>query len=319
LVLGIAAALVIHRAQRPAPLTSPALPSPEASEPYQLKKALGRAESRTRELEKENATLATELDQLRTATTNAVSEQPKPPEQMTSAEDSPFARMFGGSDTNRTAAFSKVMKAAMQQQVDIKLSALKLRLHLTDEQEQLVRDIFERQYGVATEMTSKMLEGKLTKEDAAKSATATPNAKDELQQILSPEQWAEYEKYQTEERQTQAQMMANVELMQMQSMLQLSPQQQDQVFKILYDQATQQFAQSEGGTKVAADWQQELDKQFEAKKEALRSVLTPEQFASYEKFINSQRNMIKAFMPSSENAGTATEGAHGTTVIPTAR
>src|SRR5439155_12317205 len=131
---------------------------------------------------------------------------------------------------------------------------------------------------------SKMMNGKMSKEDVEKQKTSVSDTKAQIKELLTAEQQAEYEKFQVEERQTQAQMVANVEVPQLQLMLQLTQAQQDQVFQILYQQAEQNLNQTDGGTRVPMDWQQMID----VKKEALRAVLTPEQFKSYEKYIESQ-------------------------------
>ena len=218
--------------------------------------------------------------------------------------------MFGGwSDTNRAGAMSKMIKAAMQQQVEMKISGLKSRLHLSYEQEQSVRGLLEKQSASAGAAAAKMFEGKASKDDLSKSASSAGDAKGQIKELLTPEQQAEYEKFQSEERQTQAQMVANVELSQLQTMLQLNQQQQDQVYQVLYDQAQQNLAQTDGGMHVSPDW----ERQIEAKKEALRPVLTAEQLQSYEKFLNAQRDMMKAFMPDGEHSGPG--GTHGTVTI----
>jgi hypothetical protein len=302
MVLGAVLMLVIRMTQQPA---APP-PSPPAADDrkveLEVKKAVAQVSNRMQQLEDENARLMAQLTQLRTtaAATNSA-----PAKQV-----SPWVKMFGsGSDANRAGVMSKMIKAAMQQQVEMKISGLKSRLHLSDEQEQSVRGLLEKQSEVAGAAAAKMFEGNASKDDLSRQASSAGDVKGQIKELLTPDQQAEYEKFQSEERQTQAQMVANVELSQLQSMLQLTQQQQDQVFQVLYDQAQRNVAQTDGGMQVPPDW----DKLLDAKKKALRPVLTAEQLQSYEKFLNAQRDMMKAFMPVDENSGTG--AVHGTVTI----
>jgi len=143
------------------------------------------------------------------------------------------------------------------------------------------------------EMASKMFEGKLTQEDM--SSARKFDLDGQLKQILTPEQLTGYQQYKTEEQRQQVQMAAQAELMQLSPTLQLSAQQQEQVSGILQQQYQQYIAQ-QGDSPVPAPADQMLD----AKKAALSAVLTPEQQQTYDKFIESQRELIKSMMPQSQ-------------------
>ncbi len=97
------------------------------------------------------------------------------------------------------------------------------------------------------------------------------------------------------------QMAAQAELMQMSAVLQLSAQQQEQVSGILQQQY-QQYIVQQGGSSVPVPTG--CEQMLDAKKEALRAVLPPEQQQSYEKFIESQREMIKSMMPQGQTSPT---------------
>ena len=92
---------------------------------------------------------------------------------------------------------------------------------------------------------------------------------------------------------TQAQMQANAEMAQIQSSLQLSDDQKNQVFTALYSGYAQQ-AGVDGATPAYDPT--DIDGQFNAKEAAMQAVLTPEQFATYTKFVDSQKQMYKAIL-----------------------
>lgn len=289
---GIAGAFHLFSKQEAAPVI--------ASAGTELKPELDAALQRTRKLEAEKAALTAEVLNLKSA-------KPAAPVESKPAEMAPFLTMLGGgSDTNaQKTAMAKMIRAGIQQQVDMKLSALKLRLKLSPEQEEKLRTLLERQYGFGADLAAKMFEGKLSKEEMKEMAANPVDLDTELKSALTPDQYAEYEKYQVEEKRNQAEMMANMELGQIQSMLQLTEAQKDKVFNILYQQAEKQTGWGEPGQAPPQDWQQVMEKQETDKVNALRDVLTPEQLQIYEKQLAAQREMIKSFMP----AGDGTDGA----------
>jgi len=275
------------------------------TERQQLRAELAPLQKRVTQLEAENGQLTADNLTLKKpalpATTTAATAKPA-----TSAPASPFAALFGGGNgTNQNAGFSKLIKAGMQQQIEGKISALKLRLKLTDAQEAAIREKLQAHYDRAGEMASRMFQGKASRQELMQ-AGSEQNVEAEIRQQLTPEQLAEYDKFQQEERQTMAARVANMELLQMQTALQLSPEQQEQVYNILYDQTLTSVT---GRTGLTTDpvgvWKEQMD----AKTEALRKVLTPEQLAAYTKQQEAQRQMISSFMQSFGNAtNSATDG-----------
>ena len=204
-----------------------------------------------------------------------------------------LAALFGGDGTNgMSGAMNKMMKAAMERQMDAKLAAMKAKLNLTPEQEAAIREILRKQMEQGVEQAQKMMSGKMSAEEVAQAGNGQMNAEEQIKALLTPEQLVAYEDYQTEEKARMARLAANAELMQMQSTLQLTVEQQDRVFPILFD-LTQQGFDSSTSTPGHFDFRN----QMERKVEALRGVLTEEQLQSYQRFLQQQMEMIEAFMP----------------------
>lgn len=221
----------------------------------------------------------------------------------------PFAAMFGGDDADGTNQISQamqgMMQAALKNQIEGKLSLMKSRLNLTPEQEASIRALLEKQMGAGVEMAQKMMAGETSMEDlaAAQQAQLTPDQK--LEDLLTPEQLPLYESLQVEERQNQARLVANAEMLQMQNTLGLTQEQQDQVFQVLYQQTEQQLnPETFRNTTTAFSFRDTLDR----KVEALRPVLNPGQLQRYREMQEQQLKLIEAFAPAA--------GAGGDAVIP---
>jgi len=219
-----------------------------------------------------------------------------------------LAAFFGGDDGTNGASegFSGVMKAAVEQQIEGKISGMKLRLNLTPDQETAVREILGKEMRRGTELAEKMFKGDMTMEEmqeAAKKDASPISQKDQIKALLTADQQEAYEAYEKEENQRMARLMANSELLQMQGTLHLDEAQQDKVYRVLAEQATAQFA----GEGTPFDFTKMSDK----KAESLKAVLTPEQFEEYKKFQEQQQKMIESFMPKSGTNG----AAHGAIII----
>jgi hypothetical protein len=238
-----------------------------------------------------------ELDlQLQAAKLDIAQNAPKP-DDGTEADKSPAAGM------------SNMVKAVVQQQMEMKMAAMKARLKLTDEQTQAVQDIMDKQSQVAEDLAGKMMSGKMSRDDmqkAMKDGGASPDdLNNQLQGVLSPDQYTAYQAMQNDDKKSAAETGANMELSQIQSTLQLSEDQKDKVFNVLYGQYAQQ-AGVDGATPSGNPT--DIEGQMEAKKAALQSVLTPDQFDTYSKFVDSQKKMINAMMGSANAAGSGEPG-----------
>lgn len=203
-----------------------------------------------------------------------------------------LAALFGGGGTNAfSQAMVEAMRAAAQDEVDGKLAGLKAKLNLTAEQETPIRDILGKEVSKGMEVMEKLTKGELSEAEMEKlTKDYESSERDQIAALLTPEQQKAYEEYEKEEKARTARLTANSELEEMQGRLQLTDDQQDKVFSILYN-----LAQSESESDSAS-----LDdhrKQAEKKKEALRGVLTADQLERYGKYQDQQIKLIEAFMP----------------------
>jgi hypothetical protein len=191
-----------------------------------------------------------------------------------------------------TALISGVMKS----QMDMKMAALKSRLNLSPDQEKAIQDIMDKQAQLAESMAGKMMDGSMSRDDMKKEMQNqgadgdAVNLDKQLQSILSPDQLAEYQNMQSDDKKNQAETMANLQLSTIQGSLQLSDDQKDKVFGALMQTGP-------GATD-------------DAKKAALQPLLTPQQFDTYSKYLDSQAEMVKSFMSANpDNNGDASAPA----------
>jgi len=203
-----------------------------------------------------------------------------------------LAALFGGGGTN---AFSQVMaeamRSAMQDEVEGKMAGLKAKLNLTPEQETAIQAILGKEMSKGMEVLEKLTKGELSEAEMEKlTKDFEASERDQIAALLTPEQKKAYEEYEKEEKARTARLTANSELEEMQSRLQLTDEQQDKVFAVLYN-----FAQSDSENDSGSidDHRKQADK----KKEALRGVLTPDQLERYGKYQEQQIKLMEAFMP----------------------
>jgi len=208
------------------------------------------------------------------------------------------------------AAMGKMAKAAIQQQTDMKMAALKSRLNLTDDQAQALQDIMDKQSQKAADLMDKMFSGKMSKDELQKAMKdgggmggLGGDMDTQMKNILSPDQYTAYQGYQNDEKKNAAEAQANMELMQIQTSLQLTEDQKDKVFGTIYQLAAQQ-AGVDGAKSSGAG----IDELMEAKKTAMQAVLTPEQFDTYSKFVDSQKKMITTMTGGADAAASGSSG-----------
>jgi RNA polymerase sigma factor (sigma-70 family) len=187
-------------------------------------------------------------------------------------------------------AMGNMMQVAAEQQMELKLATMKTRLNLTPDQETAIRDILTRQTSKMSETMQGMFSGKgINTNDLAKAAMETAGQGPTLESLLTPEQSTAYAAMQKEEQSKGVRMMANMELTQMQSFLQLDEAQQDKVFAALVESAQNPEFDKSIGTDPAALCRA----QIQHKVEAMRSVLTPEQMKSYQKYQDQQLSIVE--------------------------
>ena len=255
-----------------------------------VQQQLTQARVHSDKLESDNLQLAKRVQDLMQQTANA---SPKP-----KAPANPLAALFGGdsNDTNGPGgAMQQMMKAAMEQQMEGKLTRMKSKLNLTPEQEKAAREILGRGMRQGQEAATRMLKGDAKPEEVAKGAG---NPDQELKALLTPEQQTGYDQLKQEEVTNNARLMANSELLQMQTTLGLDAAQQDKVFAVLYEQSRSQLAGSQPPSpEAAANPFSAVTDMMQKKLDALKGVLTDDQFESYKKFQDQQMKMIQSFLP----------------------
>jgi RNA polymerase sigma factor (sigma-70 family) len=177
----------------------------------------------------------------------------------------------------------KAMKQAMEQQVDGKLSRMTASLRLTPEQAQAVRDILMRQAQVMSTGMQQAFSGTFDKDQLASMAKDAGNPDQQIKALLTPDQLAAYPGYEQDEAGHTARQSANFEVVQMETTLGLTPEQEDRAFAALYDVTLSQL--TNGPTSPAApastNMADVLQSGFDRKNKALESVLTPTQLENY--------------------------------------
>lgn len=250
---------------------------------------------RLREAEQE---LKLEVARLRNRLSSAIRSQAEA-EMRRSATSFAGAGEASGDSTN---AFSRgmgeAMKGVIANQLEGRFARLKEKVHLTPEQEAAVREIMTKQVEAAAGAAQKVLAGKMTREEMRRMQESTGNPEEQIKALLTPDQQADYQDYHQEENRSTARMAANAELLQLQSTLQLSEEQENQVFATIYDQT---LSTMEGGAAqsvpAGADPAAILEWQMNQKAKALETVLTPEQLESYQRFQQNQLKFLKMMLP----------------------
>ena len=195
-------------------------------------------------------------------------------------------------------AMGDLMSSALAQQTKGQLARMQAKLNLTPAQAEAIQGILDRQTQVMSKSMQKVFAGKLGQEDMAELRRNPFNPEVEIKALLSADQLALYQEYKQEEALGQARLAANSELLQLQGVLGLSPEQQDQAFSALYDLTLRQLRGETTGT-PSSDPVENMRGVLEQKVQALESVLTPEQVQSYRQFQETQLRFMKSVMPQS--------------------
>jgi RNA polymerase sigma factor (sigma-70 family) len=198
-------------------------------------------------------------------------------------------------------AMADAMRLAMEQQVNGRLSRMKSSLSLTPDQEQAARDILARQGQAMAAGMEQAFSGKFDKEELARLGKNAGNPDEQIKAILGPEQQAAFPNYQQEEAAYNARLAANSELLQLQTTLGLTPQQQDGVFAALYDLS---FNQMTGNTKPPLGNQAEVMQwTLDQKAKALEPLLTPSQLQNYQQQQQIQAKLAKDILSKMQSTG----------------
>jgi hypothetical protein len=200
---------------------------------------------------------------------------------------------------NPMAGMAGVMKTALANQYETKLLLLKSRLHLTPEQEAAVKAAMDEEEKQAEEMATKMLSGGKIDPQAMADLKNIKSVDQTLNDILTPDQKTAYQQMQTDQKDSNAEMTATVEMNQVAPLLQLNDSQKDQVYSALaqvqIDTQDPKWIKN-NVTNMSTDPAAILDAQAKAKEDALSKILTPDQLAIYHQQAQSQIDMQKAMM-----------------------
>ena len=215
-----------------------------------------------------------------------------------------LARQAGESGTNPvTGAMAAAMKQALEQQVEGRLFRLTASLHLTPEQREAVQEILMRQARAMGAGMQQAMSGKYDKDELTRLGKEGGNTEAQIKALLTPEQQAAYPAYQQQEASYNASRAANTELLQMQSTLDLAPEQQDRVYAALYEVSFNQLTGASNpppgdvaGAAEALQWA------MDQKAKALEPVLTPAQLDKYRQQLALQSKVVKDIMTKMEGA-----------------
>lgn len=213
-----------------------------------------------------------------------------------------LARQQSDAGTNQlNGPLRNVFRRAMEQQVEGRVSRIDARLHLTPEQAQGVREILMRE-AEGTRDGMKQVFAKKQDAEITKMETGG-NAEEEIKALLTPEQQTAFADYQREEFSHYARLGANAELLEIQSTLGLTAEEQDRVFASLYELSFNQMTgstQQTFGTPV-----EKVEWLNEQKAKALESVLTETQLEKYRQHQATQLKVVKEIfekiLPASTN------------------
>ena len=251
---------------------------------------LTQEKTRTSKLENDNLQLAKRVQDL-------MQQAPATPEKPKAASN-PLAAMFGGdsNDTNGPGnAMQQMMKAALEQQMEGKITRMKSKLNLSPDQEKAVREALSGEMKRGTEAAVRMLKGDTKPEEAPKAPVSSEEA---IKAVLTPEQQTAYDQLKQEEVTNNARLLANSEMLQMQNTLGLDAAQQDKVFAVLYEQSRTQLAAAQTPNPgSASNPLGAVTDMMQKKLDALKGVLTDDQFESYKKFQDQQMKLIQSLMP----------------------
>jgi len=202
--------------------------------------------------------------------------------------DKPIVRTFSSTDGEQTPEMKEIMEKMKKAQeekrarkIDERLAALKSRLGLTDEQAAKVKAILQKadeDGGDATDLLSggKAIDVNKLLNGESKGDREALDAK--LAEVLTPEQQDKFQAFQQDQKENRIEIATNREMTRLQQSLTLTPDQKDRAY-----QALGELAQREENQPATSgiDPQAMMAKQ-QARRDALRPILTPEQMKAYE-------------------------------------
>jgi RNA polymerase sigma factor (sigma-70 family) len=199
-----------------------------------------------------------------------------------------------------TSAMADAMTQAMEQQVGGQLTRMSASLQLAPDQVTAVSNILTKQSRLMSAGMSQAFAGKFDKDEILRLGRESGNPETQIKALLTPAQLAAYPIYQQEESAHTASLSANAELMQLQTLLDLSPAQSDSVYSALYNVS---FDQLIGKMKPPTDAADAMQWTLEQKAVALEPFLTAPQLETYRQQIATQAKLAKDIMSKMRDAG----------------
>lgn len=201
----------------------------------------------------------------------------------------------------REARFKEMRAMDRTQRIDARILNLKTKLNLTPEQETAVRAAMEKgsldRDALREAMDARRRSGeeetdKTRQANAAKFAASEAEQEKAITATMSDEQLTAYEAYKTEQKATQVEAQANRQLNDLQSKLSLTDEQKDAAFQFYADQEQNGFDPgkiiAEGG-----DPAKYFEERQKTTLEAMKQILTPEQYELYSKQEEERSTMFR--------------------------
>jgi hypothetical protein len=145
--------------------------------------------------------------------------------------------------------------------------------------------------------------GKFNKAELNKLAGGVGNTDEQIKALLTPEQQAAYSTYQREEAAHNASLIANSELLQLQSSLDLNASQLDGVYAALFEASFKQLTVKPERT--FANQAEALQWASDQKAQALAPLLTETQMQNYRQQLEQQAKLVQDIMSRLESSAPA--------------
>ena len=189
------------------------------------------------------------------------------------------------------------LKGAIDFQIDARMAQARERLHLNPDQEQTIRGVVSRAVEDGRKDLQRVLAGQARPDEVPTGEQWATALERQLLSQLTPEQQADYQQYKRQDIGASARLLANGELLQVQNTLGLSPDQQDQMFAVLYSQTVSQLemdptynAPRPKEPLAALQWQSEQ------RLKSLEAVLTSSQWEAYRQIEESRVKYVKGLL-----------------------
>jgi len=199
-----------------------------------------------------------------------------------------------------TGAMADAMKQAMEKQLENRLARMAASLNLTPEQARAAREILARQSQAMTAGMQQAVTGKFDKAELTRLAGGAGNPDEQIKKLLTPEQLAAYPTYQKEEAAQNASLAANHELLQLQTALDLTPNQLDGVYAALFEVSFNQLTESPKGN--FSSQAEALKWAADQKAKALAPMLTESQMQTYRQQQAQQAKLVEEILNRLENS-----------------